>query len=96
MAKPQITKEDFCYFSQLKTDLTKHFILSSQRSLFLHLCSPSSGGHATEAGNSVLEAPLQFFFEDFQCLAQLGSSDNAQVLTLQSLLPVLGCPPGKG
>lgn len=96
LTKPQMTKEHFWYISQLNTDLTKHFILSSQRSLFLHQCSPNSMGHATKAGNHVLEAPLQFFFEDFQHTAQTGSSDNAQVLTSQSLLSVLTCPPGEG
>lgn len=44
----------------------------------------------------MLEAPLQFSFEDSQRIAQLGSFDNAQVLTSPSLLSVLACPTGEG
>lgn len=84
LAKPQIMKEDIWYFSLLNRDLTKHFMLSFQIRLFLRGCSPSTRGHATEPGNSVLEAPLQLFFEDFQCITQLGDCDNTQVLTLPS------------
>ena len=91
LAKPQMTKEDFWCFSQLNTDLTKYF----PEKLFLRPCSPGSRGHATKPGNSALEAPLQFSFADFQRRAQLGSADNAQVLTLQ-LVSVPAHPTGKG